>query len=122
MNKLFVVAAGAASSLALASSALAAPPAWCKGAPAAQADLSRLSSTDLRDVLTTFMSAACTPSPEAEAHRGEIEAARQAWTKRLGMVESDWADVVAYAATRNDYSIRVDPSTEVLSAAAPIDQ
>lgn len=122
MNKQLVAAACAASSLALATSAAAAPPAWCKGATAGPADLSRLSSTDVKDVLKTFVSAACAPTPEVEAHRGEIEAARQAWGKRLGMVEADWADVVAYAVTRDDSTIRAAPSTDVLAAAAPIDQ
>src|SRR4051812_29815581 len=71
----------------------AAPPAWCKGAQVETPDLARLSSNDIRDVLKTFVSAACAPTPEVEANRGRIESARQAWTKRLGMVESDWSDV-----------------------------
>src|SRR5262245_24770047 len=122
MNKLFAVTAGATASLALATPAAASPPAWCKGVTAGPADVSRLSSTDVKEVLQTFVSAACVFSPEVDAHRGEIEAARQAWTKRLGMVEADWADVVAYSVTRDDSTIRVAPSSDVLAAAAPIDQ
>jgi hypothetical protein len=122
MNKLFAVTAGAAASLALATSAAAAPPAWCKGVNAGPADVSRLSSTDVKEVLKTFVSAACVFSPEVDAHRAEIEAARQAWTKRLGMVEADWADAAAYSVTRDDSTIRATPSSDVLAAAAPIDQ
>jgi hypothetical protein len=125
MNKLLVVSAVVVSSLAfsfaLATPAAAAPPAWCKGVTE-PANLSKLSSTDLKDMLREYVRAVCVPSPDAEHHRGEIEATRQAWTKRLGMIESDWADVAAYVPIRYDHSIRVDPATDVLAAAAPIDQ
>jgi hypothetical protein len=107
--------------LALASPVAAAPPAWCKGVTE-PANLSQLSSTDIKDMLRAFVRAVCVPTPEVEHHRGEIEAARQAWTKRLGMIEADWADVVGYVPIRYDHSIRVDPSTDVLAGAAPIDQ
>jgi hypothetical protein len=104
------------------SRASAAPPAWCKNAPAEPAELSRLSSKDIRQVIKTFVSASCTPNAEADTHRAEIEAARQAWSKRLGMIESDWADAVAYARSDGDRWIEPTLSTDVLSAATPLDQ
>jgi hypothetical protein len=122
MKTLVIVIVCGVSSLITAGAAGAAPPAWCQGASADTPDLAKLSSTDVRAVLKTFVSAACAPTPEVEAHRGEIEAARQAWSKRLGMAESDWSDVVPYLATRSDYLIRAEPSTDVLATATPMDQ
>src|SRR6185436_10493235 len=59
--------------------------------------------------------------PEAEAGRAEIEKARQAWSKKLGMNEDDWADAVAYA--KSDYrSEKIEYSTKDLAAFTPIDQ
>ena len=122
MKTIAIVTVCGVSSLLWAKAADAAPPAWCKGAQVDPPDLAKLSSTDIRDVLKTFVSAACAPTPEVEANRGQIESARQAWTKRLGMVESDWSDVVAYVGTPSDDSIHINPSAEVLSAATPMDQ
>jgi hypothetical protein len=122
MKTLAIVTVCGVSLLLWARAAEAAPPAWCKGAQVDAPDLAKLSSTDIRDVLKTFVSATCAPTPEVEANRGQIESARQAWTKRLGMIESDWSDVVAYLATSSDDSIRINASTDVLSATTPIDQ
>jgi hypothetical protein len=76
----------------------------------------------VRTVLATFVAASCAPTPEVEANRAQIESARQAWTKRLGMVEADWSDVVAYVAAPGDDSIKIKASTDALSAATPMDQ
>lgn len=122
MKTLAIATVCGVSSLIASGTVEAAPPAWCKGAEPGRPDLAKLSSSDVRDVLATFVAATCAPTPEVEANRGQIESARQAWTKRLGMVESDWADVVAYLGTRSDDSIRVDPSNDVLSAATAMDQ
>jgi hypothetical protein len=102
--------------------AAAAPPAWCKDAGAESGDLRGLSSKDVREVLKTFVAAACSPSAEAEDHRAEIETARQAWSKRLGLTEADWADVVDYARTHDDYSIPAEVKTKTLATASPLDQ
>jgi hypothetical protein len=102
--------------------AAAAPPAWCKGANAESGDLRGLSSKDVRDVLKAFVSASCAPSAEADDHRGEIEAARQAWSKRLGLTEADWPDVVEYVAAHDDYSIPAEVKTKTLASASPLDQ
>jgi hypothetical protein len=98
-------------------------PAWCKDASFAsdRYDLKDLSARDPRDVIITFAKAVCAPSPEAEAGRAEIEKARQAWSKKLGMIEDDWADAVAYA--KVDYrNEKIEYSTKDLAAFTPIDQ
>jgi hypothetical protein len=112
--------------LALASAAPlahAGVPAWCKDASfgSDRYDLKDLSARDPRDVIITFAKAVCAPTPEAEAGAGEIEKARQAWSKKLHMNEADWADAVAYA--KSDYrNERFEYSTKDLAAFTPIDQ
>jgi hypothetical protein len=108
--------------LALARTAAAAPPAWCKDASVGRPDLGRLSSKDAGQVIKTLVAAECAPTPEVEAHRSEIAAARQAWSRRLGMTEPDWADAVAYAAFEQSHRIEGTLSTEVLASATPLDQ
>jgi hypothetical protein len=122
VSRASAIVVGGVLSLVLARSAWAAPPAWCKNARVDPPELSRLSSKDTRQVIKTLVSAACAPSQEAEAHRAEIEAARQAWSRRLGMVEADWADAVAYVAADGDRWIEPTLSTDVLAAATPLDQ
>jgi hypothetical protein len=112
------VVAGAAS-LGAAGVAAAAPPAWCKGSTAESADMRELSSKDVQKVIETFVSVECAPNAEADDHRAEIETARQAWSKRLGMVEADWADAVDYAKVKETHA---DVKTKTLATASPIDQ
>jgi hypothetical protein len=121
MDRSVVIIAGVAS-FAIAGTAHAAPPAWCKGASVGPPDLGRLASKEVKEVIRAFVSAECAPNAEVEAHRGEIEAARQAWSKRLGMTDADWADAIPYIVAGSDYSIRAELSTDVLSAATPLDQ
>src|ERR1044071_1638995 len=123
MNRLYVIVMGSATALLVArGAAAAAPPAWCRDAAPEASNLQGLASGDVREVLRTFVAAECAPSEEADAHRGEIEAARQAWSKRLGMAEADWADAVAYAKMQNDFSIAADLTAKQLSAATALDQ
>lgn len=93
-GRLIAVAFGAASLVGFAGRAGAAP-AWCKGkAASASYDLKNLSSTDPVEALEAYVGATCAPTPEANANRAQIEAGRQAWSKKLGLTEPDWADVV----------------------------
>jgi hypothetical protein len=121
MKRLVITIVGGLASLHAARVASAAPPAWCKGAPGDSPDLRKLSSQDAGEVIKTFVAAECSPTAEIEDRRAEVEAARQAWSKRLGMTEADWADAVAYAGVQ-DYSIRAELSAKTLAAATPIDQ
>jgi hypothetical protein len=122
MNRLHVTMMGSVTVLAVTGAAAAAPPAWCKDAAVESSSLKGLSSKDVREVVIAFVAAECGGTEEADAHHGEVEAARQAWSKRLGMVESDWADAVAYAKTQNDFAIQAELTAKTLSAATPLDQ
>jgi hypothetical protein len=114
--------AAASSAIVLAQGvASAGTPGWCKDAAKGSPDMGDLQSKDPRKVITAFVNAECNPSPEVEAHRADIEAARAAWGKRLGMSEGDWSDAVAWAKA-NDYDIKADMSTKKLVEMTPIDQ
>lgn len=121
MNKVMLLAA-ASGVVALASgTAFAGPPAWCKGASTDKPSMSDLGSKDARTVLKALVGVECNPDAEVEAHRAEIEKARAAWGKRLGMSEGDWADAVAYTSER-DYDIKPDMTTKKFVEMTPIDQ
>jgi hypothetical protein len=122
VNRLILVSVGGAMSLVMASAAHAGPAAWCKGASGGSPDLRDLASKEVREVILGFVAAECAPNAEVEAHRGELEQSRAAWSKKLGMTEADWADAVAYAATSDDYSINASISTKNLATATPLDQ
>jgi len=97
MKQLITVALGAALSFGMAGKAHAAP-AWCAAFPHSSDsyDLKDLSAPDVIKVIETYVRATCTPSPEAEANRAQIDAGRQAWSKKLDMSDDDWADAVDF--------------------------
>lgn len=82
-------------------SASAGVPDWCKDASFGDSydlkDLSKQAIDDADDVIKTFAMASCKPNSEVGANQGGIDKARQAWGKKLGMSEADWADAVAFA-------------------------
>lgn len=94
--KLPLLVGGALLIAASATTAHAAPPpGWCKDADtSSRPDLGRLTDADPEVVLETFVRAMCAPTDEVEANRAAIEKNRQAWGKRFGLAEADWADVV----------------------------
>lgn len=99
----------------------AAAPAWCKDAKVEDRyDLSNLSSKDIEYVITTIVKATCKPTSEAQANAAQIEAARQAWGKKLGMSDADWADAVAF--TNNDRPKGLEFSTKDAAAMTALDQ
>lgn len=117
--------AAAASALALLTpgAAHAGVPTWCKDASfgSDRYDLKDLSARDPGEVVMTFAKATCAPTPEADASRGEIEKSRQAWSKKLGMTDADWADAVAYAKVDGRLG-KLDYSTKDLAAFTPLDE
>jgi hypothetical protein len=121
VNKVMLLAA-ASGVVALASgTALAGTPSWCKGASDKEPQMYELSSKDPYEVIKVLVAAECHPNAEVEAHRAEIEKAREAWGKRLGMSEGDWADAVAYTSV-HDYDIKPDMTTKKFVEMTPIDQ
>jgi len=117
-----LVAVGAVAWLCHMGSASAAPD-WCKDASfdSDDYDLKDLSSTNVDYVIATFAKATCKPSAEATSNMANIDKSRQAWGKKLGMNEADWADAVAFA---NVKELPSDPqlSTKDLGKMTPIDQ
>ena len=96
MNKL--IATSLVAVLGHIANASAGVPGWCKDASFdTKYDLRDLSSQDVERVVITLAKATCKPSPEADAGKAQIEAARQAWGKKLLMNDADWADAVSFA-------------------------
>src|SRR5512146_1792247 len=106
-----------------ASVASAGSPAWCGSArfEFTGADMRDLSSKDPKIVISGIARALCSASAEIDAHRGEIDQARAAWARKLGMNETDWADAVAYAGDTY-HSRKLELSAKGLAALTPIDQ
>ena len=121
MNKVMLLAAASGVVALVSGTAVAGPAAWCKGAAADKPDMGNLSSNDPATVIKAFVAAECNPDAEVEAHRADIEKARAAWSKRLGMSEGDWADAVAYSSER-EYDIKPDMTTKKFVEMTPIDQ
>lgn len=127
-----VVAAGSAFAALVAGHALAqAAPAWCN-MPDAQKlslsgnDLERLyTETDARNVVMTVVAATCYPDEDARGQAKQIELTRQAWSKKLGMTDADWADAAAWAQApqyeRNNLNLW-PTKKRAWSAYTPIDQ
>lgn len=122
---MIAIASGAAGLWAIAPSRAEAAPAWCAGTPADSGShanaLAGLSAKDPVDVVRAFVRVTCLPNPSADSQRAEIEAARQAWGKRLGMTEGDWADAVAFHAA-NKRTDELTVATTALTQATPLDQ
>ncbi|MEJ7599963.1 MAG: hypothetical protein WKG01_18800 [Kofleriaceae bacterium] len=124
MTKL--IAASVVAMLGHVGTASAGVPGWCKDASSETSyNLKDLSSTEVLKVISTLALATCKPTPEARAAAAQIEASRQAWGKKLAMIDADWADAVAYAQAST--SGRGVPPAPVLSlkdyaTATPLDQ
>jgi len=99
-------------------------PTWC-GRAAFEADGGDVRDLERRepdDVVRALAKTRCSNSPEVVPHHPQIDAARRAWGKRLGMVEADWADAVAFIDNRDGNYPKVEYSTKVLARFTPMDQ
>lgn len=123
MKQLIAIAVAAAGTLSQVGAAAAAP-SWCKDASFdGDVDLADLASKDPVVVMTGLAHAACAPSAESRAHAADIEAAHASWGQRFGMVEGDWADVIAYVnagGSQGDHALTY--STKDFAQFTPIDQ
>jgi hypothetical protein len=99
-------------------------PTWCGSASfdANGSDLADLKRTDPDDVVRALAKTRCSNSPEVVPNHASIDAARQAWGKKLGMVEADWADAVAFIGNRDGNYPKVEYSTKNLAQLTPMDQ
>jgi hypothetical protein len=125
MKQVVVVAAVATALASLGSrGAWAGTPAWCGNATfdANSEEVRTIGmSKDIHELVPAIANALCTPNPDIDPHRGEIEAARQALGPKLGMADADWADAAAWVKT-NDRSFKAALSTKDLAQLTPLDQ
>jgi hypothetical protein len=78
-------------------------------------------SKDAGQAIEEIAKTLCSTSGEVAAKRGEIEAARAAWSKKLAMQDGDWADAAAFAADTG-HTVKQELSAKGLAALTPIDQ
>ncbi len=104
--------------------ALADHPAWCGTASfeADGSDLADLKRGEPEYVVRALAKTRCSNSPEVVQQHANIDAARQAWGKKLGMIDADWADAVAFIDNRDGNFPKVEYSTKVLADLTPMDQ
>ncbi len=122
--KFFIATAAILISTISASATAGGLPAWCgtDKMNANSEDLRELTtSKDPADLVKTIARTLCSPDPDIDPHRGEIEQARQAWGKKLGLADGDWADVVAWI-KEGDGTFKADRSTKLAAQLTPIDQ
>jgi hypothetical protein len=127
MRGIFLVTAIGVSAATLGA-AYADKPAWCgeTNGFANSEDFSRLQKHDYNgnaDELDAIVDVECSDRDDVSSRRGEVEALRAEWSKRLGMSDTDWADVVDHAANRrNTLSMTFDYSAKDFAQFSPTDQ
>lgn len=99
-------------------------PAWCGKASFETTgyDLNDLKRSEPDYVVRAIAKTRCSESPEVVQHHAKIDAARAAWGKKLGMVDADWADAVAFIDNRDGNFPKVEYSTKLLAELTPMDQ
>lgn len=103
-----------------------AEPAWCKAATerinASPKDV--YEATDADDAVYWIVGALCYSDADTKAEADKIEAARQSWSKKLGMTEADWVDAAEWSARSDRRSPSIYPSDPkaAWSTWSPIDQ
>jgi hypothetical protein len=79
-----------------------AAPGWCSGIGANRVDPSgsikdAIEDTDPRNALKNLVARICKPNDDDNEAMKDLEAARQKWSSRLDLTDTDWGDVAAYA-------------------------
>jgi hypothetical protein len=129
MNKSAIVLSSLVLIAAAAVHADAAPD-WCNTPGVNKTwstDLATLySETKPHAALYTIVWAICNPDNDARAQAKQVEATRQAWSKKLAMNDADWADVAVWATrdqqSRLNGSLANTDEKKAFSAASPGDQ
>jgi hypothetical protein len=125
VKSLVMVCASLVASLGGAELAAAdALPAWCRGKAldAGTYDLNELKRSEPENVVKAIAKTMCTPAPEISQHHAKIEVARQAWGKKLGMNDADWADAVELLDNRDGNYPKIALSAKLLAQFSPMDQ
>jgi hypothetical protein len=105
-----------------------AAPAWCKGGDERPTydPKSLYTETDALFALLGLVAASCYPEADVARQGPQIAKTREAWSKRLGLTEADWADVSEWAHLprhlRGDPKIDVTDRKAAWSAYSPLDQ
>ena len=95
--------------MALGAREASATPAWCnvdnkEAIKSSKTNVDFALSSEWENALNGLVFATCAPDNEAQKRAGEVEAARQAWSKKLNLKEADWADIADWAATGQRFS------------------
>lgn len=90
--------------LGFAAEPAAAQPAWCNVdglSGGANSDVRNALSTDWMYAFEGLIKTTCMPDEEAKGRKKEVDAARAAWSKKMGMIEEDWRDLAEWYAKTN---------------------
>jgi hypothetical protein len=105
--------------------AAAGPAAWCKGQKfeVTHEDVYRLADGDPRSTLETLAKYQCSDSEDANAHRADLDKARDAWGAKYGLRDADWADVIVWRANNSiTLANEVALANRTFATLSPIDQ
>lgn len=108
--------------LACATSANAAPAAWCKDkADFNGEDVRTLQSGEPDQILKSLAEAQCATGSDVDAHKADIQKAIATWGPKFGLKDADWADVLAWDKDPS-YTMHADYSVKSIAQMTPIDQ
>jgi hypothetical protein len=108
--------------------AAAAPPSWCKGGPNKPTYFlsSLYTEASVDRALIGIVAASCYPGEDVANQEKQLAALRDAWSKKLSLVEADWTDVSEWAHLpqylRGDPKIAVTDRQAAWTAYSPLDQ
>lgn len=100
-------------------------PKWCGKtdySELSEYELSGLKGDDPHRVVSTIAKTRCSTSPQIVQMHAQIDKARAAWGKKLGMNDDDWGDVLEFIDDKQGAYPRVDLSTKDLAQFTPMDQ
>lgn len=99
-------------------------PNWCgkHSYEANSADVNALKRSEPEYIVRTISTVLCSNTSDAVPVHGKAEELRKEWSKKLGMVDADWADAVAFIDNRDGNYPKVELSTKVIAQFTPMDQ
>ena len=99
-------------------------PSWCgkHSFEANSADVNALKRSEPDYLVRTIATLLCSSSADAVPVHSKAEDLRKEWSKKLGMVDADWADAVAFIDNRDGNYPKVELSTKAIAQFTPMDQ
>lgn len=109
---------------ALSQAAAAELPGWCgkSSLEANSADVNALKRTEPDYIVRAIATILCSNSSDAVPAHGKAEELRKEWSKKLNMLDGDWADAVPFIENRDGSYPKVELSTKVIAQFTPMDQ